>query len=164
MEAALLSLKDVCGIKGRGKTENISANGRSFTLIDESYNASPVSMRAALEVLGETPLKEGGRRIAVLGDMLELGRQTMAFHEGLEQSLQSNAIDLVFLSGKRMASLWNILPAEIRGHYEKEVKQLAPIVISQIRAGDVIMVKGSLGSNIGNIVLNIKKHFRISKH
>ena len=150
-------LKEFSSIAGRGQTIKINTIDGNSILIDESYNANPASMRAAIKVLGEYPMKKkNGRRIAVLGDMLELGGKTVEFHKNLSEPLQLNLIDLVFLVGTEMAELWNILPERLRGGYAETAQKLSSVIISQIRAGDVIMAKGSLGSNVGSIVDDLK--------
>lgn len=80
------------------------------TLIDESYNANPASMRAALSVLGQMETGPRGRRIAVLGDMLELGPESASLHAALAEGILANRIDLVFCSGPLMHALWEALP------------------------------------------------------
>jgi len=130
--------------------------GGEALLIDESYNASPASMEAAINVLGEYIPKRGGRRIAVLGDMLELGEDSADFHEALIKPLQLNNIDLVFMTGVWMAVLWEILPKKNRGAWSESACKLSPIVSSSIRADDVVMIKGSQGSKTGIIVSNLE--------
>lgn len=142
--------------KGRGARSRIrfGRDGRSgsFLLIDESYNASPASLAAALTVLGQTDLGPQGRHVAVLGDMLELGEQAAALHAGLREELTARKIDLVFACGPLMANLYDILPPAMRGGYAPDSAALAPLVADAVRDGDVVMVKGSLGSRMAPIV------------
>ncbi len=142
--------------KGRGQRLTVERGDRSFTLIDDSYNASPVSMAAALEVLGKTAPGAGGRRIAVLGDMLELGEDAVERHVSLAETVKANRIDLVFAAGPMMAHLFQALPAALRGGHADDSAALAPLVAAAARAGDVITVKGSAGSRMGRVVDALK--------
>lgn len=152
---AAAKLKDMHGLTGRGERHCVKINGGEFTLIDESYNASPVSMAAAFEVLGIAPVDKGGRRIAVIGDMLELGRNSTELHAALAAKLKENGIDLVFSAGQYMAHLWEALPSRMRGGHAMTTAKLSPLVTSAVRPGDVISVKGSLGSRTGVIVSDL---------
>ena len=129
-----------------------SGRGGSFTLIDESYNASPPAMRAAFAVLAGVEPGAGGRRIAVLGDMLELGAETAALHAELAAELAAAKIDLVCTAGLNMAHLNAALPEAMRGAHAARAEDLLPLVLDLIRPGDVVMIKGSHGSRMGLIV------------
>ena len=131
--------------------------GGSAFIIDESYNANPASIAAALDLLGQTPVGPRGRRIAVLGDMLELGPRGRALHRGLVAGVNTNAIDLVFCCGPLMRALWQALPAGRRGGYAEDSAALEAQVLAAIRAGDVVMVKGSLGSRMAPIVKALQR-------
>jgi UDP-N-acetylmuramoyl-tripeptide--D-alanyl-D-alanine ligase len=133
--------------------------GGAVLLIDESYNANPTSMRAALALLGQVPTKRLGRRIAVLGDMLELGPDGAALHAELCGAVQQNAIDLVFCAGSLMKSLWEALPSERRGGYAETSAALEPQILGAINSDDAVMVKGSLGSRMGPIVKALKRRY-----
>ncbi|WP_319532217.1 UDP-N-acetylmuramoylalanyl-D-glutamyl-2,6-diaminopimelate--D-alanyl-D-alanine ligase [uncultured Cohaesibacter sp.] len=136
--------------KGRGEQHQLSVDGGSVLLIDESYNANPSSVAAALAVLG---LFDGdGRKIAVLGDMLELGDESAEMHMGLLAPLQEAGIDRVYLCGPMMAHLWEVLPIAMRGTYAKASLDLVADVRADLRAGDAVMIKGSLGSRMGPVV------------
>jgi len=154
---AALKLSQMPGLQGRGRWHRLSISGGDFYLIDESYNASPASMRAAIEVLGKSSPAEGGRKIAVLGDMLELGDQAKAMHAGAAIDLQNNGIDLVFTTGQLMASLSEALPSSMRGGHASAANQLFPLLRSVIRPSDVVMVKGSNGSRTSLIVDDLLK-------
>jgi UDP-N-acetylmuramoyl-tripeptide--D-alanyl-D-alanine ligase len=134
------------------------AGGRA-TLIDESYNANPASMAAALNVLGSAAPGPRGRRIAVLGDMLELGPRSAELHLGLNEAVKANAIDTVFCCGPMMRHLWDALSTGKRGGYAENSAALESQVVGAIRAGDVIMVKGSLGSRMKTIVSALEKRY-----
>lgn len=149
---AARSFADLRPPRGRGRVHNPVIAGHPFTLIDESYNASPVSMAATFEVLGRALPGAGGRRIAVLGDMRELGAESPARHAALAGPLERNGIDLVFTAGSDMAHLFAAIAPDMRGGHEENSEALLPIVLAAIGSGDVVMVKGSHGSRTGMIV------------
>ena len=156
---AAVALAQLAPVIGRGARETLQLPGGSALLIDESYNANPASMRAALALLGQAPVGLRGRRIAVLGDMLELGPQGAELHRGLQNAIVENDVDLVFCSGPLMKSLWTALPPERRGGYAATSAELEPEVLSAVRAGDAIMVKGSLGSKMSPIVKSLMRQY-----
>ena len=121
-------------------------------MIDESYNANPASMAAALALLGAAK----GRRIAVLGDMLEMGPDGAAHHAGLATPIEAARADLVFLCGPQMKALWDALPASRRGAWAQTSAELAPQLTAALKAGDTVLVKGSLGSKMAVIVDALK--------
>ena len=123
-----------------------------FTVIDDSYNASPPSVRAALEVLGAADVAEGGRRIAVLGDMLELGPEADGLHAGLAADVTGNGVTRVFTCGTHMRNLLDALPASRRGDHTETASELAPLVGEFVRPGDVVLVKGSFAIDMGHVV------------
>ena len=133
--------------------------GGSALLIDESYNANPASMAAAIALLGQAPVGKRGRRIAVLGDMLELGPSGPELHRALAGPLEKAGVDLVFCSGPLMHALWEALPSNRRGGYAVTAAELEPAVLAAVRDGDVVMVKGSLGSKMGPIVKALERQF-----
>jgi UDP-N-acetylmuramoyl-tripeptide--D-alanyl-D-alanine ligase len=154
---AALALPEFKPLAGRGALVEIDlADGRAL-LIDESYNANPASVAAALSLLGQAPVGAYGRRIAVLGDMLELGPRGPALHRGLLASVEANAVDLVFCSGPLMRALWRALPASRRGGYAEDSAGLEAQVLRGVRPGDAIVVKGSLGSRMGLIVKALQR-------
>ncbi len=140
------------GLKGRGQRRRIALGDGGVELIDDSYNANPVSMAAAFAVLGQARPGPGGRRIAVLGDMLELGDQRDPLHAGLAAPLLAAGVDLVFACGTGMAALIAALPADKRGAHTAESAQLAQRLLAALRPGDVVLVKGSLGSRMARVV------------
>jgi len=147
-----LALASVESPEGRGKTRAISISGGAFTLIDESYNASPASMRATFDTVGRIAPEGRGRRIAILGDMRELGPTAPELHASLVVALTDAHFDLVFTAGTHMAYLHDVLPPLIRGLHAASSVELAPLVAGALRAGDVVVVKGSLGSRMGPLV------------
>src|SRR5947208_14057579 len=116
-------------------------------------------MRAALPVLGQAPVGRRGRRIAVLGDMLELGGAAAQFHRELVEPIVANAVDLVFCAGPLMRALWQALPSERRGGYAEASAALEADVLAAISEGDAVMVKGSLGSRMGPIVKALERRY-----
>ncbi len=150
--AAALSRQEP--IIGRGKRETLDIGDKNnpVTLIDESYNANPAAMRAAFKVLALVDPGRGGRRIAILGDMLELGADGAKHHAELALPLKAANVDLVYTCGKLMKNLHDALPANQRGIHKESSAELAQIVPDVLVPGDVVMVKGSLGSKMGTIV------------
>jgi UDP-N-acetylmuramoyl-tripeptide--D-alanyl-D-alanine ligase len=161
---AALALADLAAAKGRGAQHVLEIGHDSFTLIDESYNANPASMRAAIELLGQTPVGLRGRRIAVLGDMLELGEAGPQLHAALRDPLSRAGIDKVYCSGPLMRSLWHALSPDQRGAYAETSAELAPIVLSGVGPGDAVMVKGSNGSRMAPLVEALKQKYRAIEH
>ena len=139
-------------LSGRGKRHRFAAAGGIATLIDESYNANPDSMRAALSVLASADPPLGGRRIAVLGDMLELGAEADELHAALAEPIALAGVDLVFTVGRHMRELDHALPARRCGGHAETSAALLPILAGALRSGDVVMVKGSLGTRMIEIV------------
>lgn len=156
---AALALGDLRPPAGRGAQQRLEAPGGAFTLIDESYNGNPASVKAAIENLGRIPVAGRGRRIAVLGDMLELGPTGPELHKGLGPAITANGIDSVFACGPLMRGLYDSLPSTLRGAYAAQASGLEPLVLDAVRAGDVVMVKGSLGSRMGPIVKALTARF-----
>lgn len=133
---------------GRGQRHTIPWDGGEMTLIDESYNANPASMRAALDLLASAP----GRRIAVLGDMLELGQQGAELHRELAAKVVDADCARVDTVGPLMAELRDALPARLRGDHVERSHELVPRLLGSLAAGDTVLVKGSLGSRMGVII------------
>jgi UDP-N-acetylmuramoyl-tripeptide--D-alanyl-D-alanine ligase len=156
---AALSLSQFEPAAGRGVRRTLEVASGEATLIDESYNANPASMAAALNVLGQAQVGPHGRRIAMLGDMLELGPTSPALHSGLLEAIKTNHIDLVYCCGPLMRNLWDALSTGKRGGYAESAAALEAQAVSAIRAGDAIMVKGSLGSKMKTIVNALEKRF-----
>lgn len=146
-ETALAALAAFAPIEGRGAEMTVRIDGGAFTLVDESYNANPVSMQAALKTLGAR--KVAGRRVVVLTDMLELGEGSAAFHAELAGPIDRANVDVVFLAGVHMKSLWEQLPPTRRGGYAEVTEKLTAQLAGAIRPDDVVMVKGSNGSKAG---------------
>ena len=156
---AALALAVAEAPKGRGVQHHLKIDGGEFLLIDESYNANPVSIAAALGLLNHAKLGKGGRRIAVLGDMLELGVHGPELHAGLSKAVDANKVDALYAAGPLMANLWDLTPDDRKGAYAKTSAELKESLIGGIRAGDVVMIKGSLGSRMGPLVEAIRERF-----
>ncbi len=148
---ATATLAETQPAKGRGQRHRVALVGGEFELIDESYNANPASMRAAFEVLATAQPQPSGRRIAVLGDMLELGQDAATLHRELAADL-GGEVDLVFLAGKHMAALAESLPPSMIGAYAAASGELIDPLAAAVAPGDVVLVKGSLGSAMAPIV------------
>jgi UDP-N-acetylmuramoyl-tripeptide--D-alanyl-D-alanine ligase len=161
---AALALGQLRAPVGRGARMTLKVSGGSALLIDESYNANPASMAAAIALLGQADIGPQGRRIAVLGDMLELGGQGETLHRAVAQAIAAAHIDLVYCSGPLMHSLWEALPSGRRGGYAETAAQLEPVVLGAIRAGDAVMVKGSFGSKMGPIVKAFERQYSGRAH
>jgi UDP-N-acetylmuramoyl-tripeptide--D-alanyl-D-alanine ligase len=145
---AAAALKHFTPLKGRGARFMAG----TVAVIDESYNANPASMAAALALLGTAK----ARRIAVLGDMLELGGDAPAHHAALAAPIDAADADLVFLCGPQMRGLWDALPARRRGAYAPSSAELAPQVTAALKPGDTVLVKGSFGSAMAVIIAALK--------
>ena len=143
-------------LPGRGRQHRVAWRGGTLTLIDESYNASPAAMAAALAVLGATAPAPGGRRVAVLGDMLELGDAAAELHRELAPALAAAKVDRVFLVGAEMATLWAALPEARRGGLSGSAEEAIPALFAFLAAGDAVTVKGSYGMRLGRIVERLR--------
>ena len=146
--SAARALETFTPIAGRGVRRLIAVPGGSVLLLDESYNGNPASMRAALAVLR---LQRGKRRVAVLGDMLELGEHGPAEHRALAADVAA-AADRLFACGPQMGELFTAVPAPMRGAHTEDSASLAPILARALAPGDAILIKGSLGSRMKLVV------------
>jgi UDP-N-acetylmuramoyl-tripeptide--D-alanyl-D-alanine ligase len=149
---AAAALADVSASPGRGARRILKFGTGTVEFLDESYNANPVSVRAMLAVLARTEPAKGGRRLLVLGDMRELGEGADAYHAALADAVAASGAAQVFLCGPHMEALWRKLAAAQRGVHRPDSMALAPEVAAAVRAGDVIAVKGSLGSKMKHVV------------
>jgi UDP-N-acetylmuramoyl-tripeptide--D-alanyl-D-alanine ligase len=156
---AALALAKLQPAVGRGSRLTLTVPGGTALLIDESYNANPASMRAAIALLGQAEVGPRGRRIAVLGDMLELGGEGERLHRDLAQAVTDAGIDLVFCAGPLMRHLYDAVPASRRGGYAGTAAGLEPDVLGALQPGDAMMVKGSNGSKLGPVVRALEKRF-----
>jgi UDP-N-acetylmuramoyl-tripeptide--D-alanyl-D-alanine ligase len=159
LERALPALATLLPPSGRGARCMLHVDGGEALLIDESYNANPASMRAALLTLGSVPRRKFPRRIAVLGDMLELGAEAPLLHLGLKDAVEEADIDLVFACGPNMKNLYDALPAAKKGGYASTPSALEATLMSHLRSGDAIMFKASNGTRLGPLVAALKARF-----
>jgi UDP-N-acetylmuramoyl-tripeptide--D-alanyl-D-alanine ligase len=144
LETGLQALADFQPLAGRGQTRQVDLADGAFTLIDESYNANPLSMTAGFKSLGARAVS--GRRVVVLTDMLELGDQSRSLHEGLAGPIDAAGLDLVHAAGPQMRWLYDALPVSRRGLWRDTAAELAVEAALLVAPGDVVMVKGSNGS------------------
>ena len=145
--------------KGRGERFLLPTPDGAATIIDESYNANPASMRAALALLAATKPGPKGRRIAVIGDMLELGPKAAAMHAELAADLSANNVDLLFGAGPLTRALYEAAPASMRAAWTERSSDLTDEVARALRGGDIAMVKGSNGSRMGPLVAALRDRF-----
>ena len=149
VDAILDDLARLEPVAGRGRRETVRfPDGGRITLIDESYNANPVSMRAAIEVLAA----QRGRRVAILGDMLELGSGSERMHADLAEVLEGAGVGLLLLAGPMTAALAEAMGSRVECHHAPDSATLAGELESRLRDGDTVLVKGSLGSRVQVVV------------
>tara|TARA_B100001750_G_scaffold246003_1_gene267094 strand:- start:946 stop:2388 length:1443 start_codon:yes stop_codon:yes gene_type:complete len=159
IQDAAKALETIHPIEGRGARQKLYWGDRNnpVILIDESYNASPVAVKAALQVLAMMNPTGNGRRIAVLGDMRELGKRSQELHENLAQPLQESNVDLVYTCGENMESLYRKIPEHMQGATTATSDELAAIIVSTLQPGDIVLVKGSLGTKMKVIVDSLRE-------
>ncbi|WP_375695477.1 UDP-N-acetylmuramoyl-tripeptide--D-alanyl-D-alanine ligase [Bartonella sp. AC66GZZY] len=161
LEPVFLSFRHFSSQKGRGVRYRLSlSNGGEFYLIDESYNANPASMRAALELLATGPVGKGGRRIAILGDMLELGEYSEKLHRDLIKPIRLSGANPVFLFGEAMKSLVSDLSAGVKVHYAENIEKILPLLLAEISPGDLLMIKSSNSLCSSNIVTALLDRYK----
>ena len=159
LDACAAALKRFSPQKGRGERFSVATPDGPATIIDESYNANPASMRAALALLAEAKPGPKGRRIAIIGDMLELGSNADAMHAELAPDLSANNVDLLFGAGPLTRALFDAAPAPMRAHWARQSHELTSEVVRELRGGDIAMIKGSNGSRMGRLVAALRDHF-----
>jgi UDP-N-acetylmuramoyl-tripeptide--D-alanyl-D-alanine ligase len=152
VEKAMAGLATMQAEKGRGRRYRLAKDGGWFTLIDESYNANPASMRAAIALLRDAEPHGRGRRIAVLGDMLEMGEHSPLVHAGLAEPLIEAGIADVWLGGPDMAALRDVLPEGVATEYRDTADALTAHALGAVQPGDVLVVKSSKGTGFSRIV------------
>jgi len=152
---------------GRGTREVVALDPGSeeetIDLIDDAFNANPTSMAAAFEILAAATPRDGigrivkGRRVAILGDMLELGPDETAMHRGLAGDPHLQMADIIHCAGPRMRALYDALPRAKQGRWAEQAAELASAANHLVDAGDVVLVKGSKGSKVSGVVDAIRK-------
>lgn len=140
---------------GRGQRRRVPWGAGELLLIDESYNANPASMQAAIATLGDCSLAPGGRRIAALGDMLELGSESRRWHVSLADAITAAQIDLLFTCGMEMRHLFDAVPSAVQGAHCADAQSLADCLETRLQAGDALMVKGSNGMGMQVILQHL---------
>lgn len=159
MDRVVSAFTDVSAGKGRGQRIRLDTGLGEFTVIDESYNANPASMRAAIALLSGSVPEGDGRRIAVLGDMLEMGEFSADVHAALSEPLGESEIDDIWLAGPDMAYLRDALGDSKAVIYRSDADQLAAYALDNVGAGDVLMIKSSNGTGFGRIVQALQAKF-----
>ena len=159
LKACAAALRRFSPQKGRGERFLLPTADGPATIIDESYNANPASMRAALALLAAAKPGPKGRRIAVIGDMLELGPKAAAMHAELAADLSANKVDLLFGAGPLTRALYEAAPASMRAAWTERSSELTDEVARTLRGGDIAMVKGSNGSRMGPLVAALRDRF-----
>ncbi len=159
MNAAVEALGGLRAVSGRGARHVLKHPDGAFTLIDESYNANPASMRVALDLLAHSPVEGVGRRVAVLGDMRELGSHSAELHAGLAEAIAKADVGKLFIAGEEIRVLIDELPKNLPVEYRPTADELAPLVLADARPGDAIMVKASLTIGFSRIVEALSKRF-----
>ena len=140
-----LAMAELQAVKGRGQRHVLGDDEERLVLIDESYNANPTSMKAALALLASTPVKGRGRHVAVMGDMLELGPTSAELHAGIAETVIELGVARVFLAGPEMIALRDVLSGKVECTHARTIDDLIPLIKQDLRAGDVVMAKASLG-------------------
>lgn len=162
--SCLSRLQSMRPVEGRGLRYELCVPSATptgtFTLIDESYNANPASMVAAIDLLGQYPSVSSSRRIAVLGDMLELGETSDSLHISLHSAIMANKIDKLFLVGSHMRCLHDVC-GELSVHAD-DIDSLIALITSELRADDILMAKASFGMGFSRLIQSLLRHFPLS--
>ncbi|MCC8405629.1 UDP-N-acetylmuramoyl-tripeptide--D-alanyl-D-alanine ligase [Paraburkholderia sp. MMS20-SJTN17] len=154
LEPALDRIANFAALSGRGEELELTLDGRHLTVVDHAYNANPGSMRAALEHLRD--MKSAGRRVAVLGEMAELGPEAPLRHTELAAVIERCAIDRVYVMGKLYTDFWERLPNACRGRHTHSLDELKSALHEELADEDVVLLKGSNSTGIHHIVTWMK--------
>ncbi len=152
LEKAARALQKIVPAPGRGDSYALKIDGKSITLIDESYNANPTSMRAAFSAAALRP----GRKLAFLGDMYELGADELELHRGLAESIVEAGFERVFMAGECMRFLMGALPQPLRAGWSTKPQTLLTKLKGELRDGDIVLIKGSNASGVGIVAAQLK--------
>ena len=155
IETAIKALAGYVIPHGRGGSFDVVINGKAVHVIDESYNANPVSMRAALSAAAQ---QSRGRLVAVLGDMFELGKDEIAIHAALAPDIEAAGVKRVILTGECMRALRGALPRPLRGLWVRDAQLAFEALQDEIESGDTVLIKGSNASGLGELVKLIRSH------
>lgn len=158
-EKLLTALGDFSAGPGRGRRHRLRHGEGVFTLIDESYNANPASMKAALQLLDAAPVTGEGRRIAVLGDMLELGEHSARLHTALADIIAGTKTDVLLLAGAEMKALADRPPPNLRVEHRASAEELEPLLLETVQPGDAVVVKSSKATGFSRLVEALLRHF-----
>ncbi|MGP9685088.1 UDP-N-acetylmuramoyl-tripeptide--D-alanyl-D-alanine ligase [Halomonas sp. AOP25-F1-15] len=150
-------LEKFFALSGRGEISKITIKDKKITVIDEAYNANPVSMESALQMLSEISPDEEGRRIVVLGDMMELGGEAESLHAKLLDSVLSSKADKVYLVGDYMQHLWVKLPKNIKGALFPTIEGFYRFLRPSLKDGDVVLFKSSNSTRLNVVVKKLKQ-------
>lgn len=153
IKKASADFADLAAPSGRGALIDLESPSGRYVVIDESYNASPVAMEAAFKVLAGKKVEGMGRKIAVLGDMRELGEKSPEIHRNLASGLLASGVDMVYASGPNMQHLYDALPLPKKASFADKSEALVGPLVQDVRADDIVLIKGSLGSNM-KVILN----------
>jgi UDP-N-acetylmuramoyl-tripeptide--D-alanyl-D-alanine ligase len=153
LRKAAMALRKIKPAPGRGDTHALTIDGISVTLIDESYNANPTSMRAAFSAAALRP----GRKLALLGDMYELGADELELHRGLAGPLVDAGFERIFMAGECMRLLMGALPQPMRAGWSSKPQNLLTKLKGELRDGDIVLIKGSNASGVGNVAAQLKR-------
>lgn len=153
LPAAGIALAELEGLAGRGARHRVPIGNGQLLLIDESYNANPASMAATLAVLGSEPVK---RRIAILGEMRELGESSDALHAGLAPHLINNKVDTAILVGEAMTPLADALKGKVSVTHVRNATAALATVQPLLAADTALLVKGSNALGLSFIVSALK--------
>lgn len=160
LNEAMSNLKDLPQVKGRGKISNLKVDKKKILLLDESYNASPMSMKSSLKFLdnictGNSLIK---RKIAIMGNMYELGPDSKELHRGLLEAVQSNKIDKVITVGDLMRDLFVVLPDNIKYRHYNNYNEVIAEIDSLLEDGDGVLIKGSNGTKMYEVVKYLERY------
>ena len=158
--AAMEALAGLVPVEGRGLPQKLSLDGREVTMIDESYNANPASMAAAINALAQSDPK--ARKVVVLGEMRELGPQSAEFHMDLVPVLENAGIDRVHAAGNEMRPVLEALPSTMRGAWAEQAIDLVEAVCQDLKEGDILMAKGSNASKVSALVTELQNRAEAS--
>lgn len=159
LQEAICGLKDAVKLKGRGKVSNLVCDKKSYILVDESYNASPASVVSSLRSFRDLCSTNNSikRRVAILGDMYELGVDEKDLHRGLLDPIKFNTIDKVITVGSLMKELFVVLPEHLKLAHFESYDELLLVIKGLINTGDALLVKGSNGTKLHEVVKYLEK-------
>lgn len=156
LRKAAMAMRKITPLAGRGETFMTVLDDKTFTVIDESYNANPTSMRAAIAMLAQAE----GRKIAILGDMGELGKTELELHAGLSEPLTKASVDRVIVTGECMRALRGALPQNMRAAWCQDIEASLGALRAELQEGDTVLIKGSNAANLGKLVTILKAELR----